>query len=110
MARDNEWDLDGLRASTGAASMWTLPVPQFAAFVWWWATHDAEEKDRTKFKNKLWMPPVGDTSPIPANSPWSPEAENAALAAFSAQVGGPAARQGASMGGGSAGTPPSSAR
>jgi hypothetical protein len=69
--------------------MWTLDVRMFAAYVWWFVTKEADEKERAKFRSRLWVPPpTRRAEPIPENSPWNPEAENKALAALQAQIGG----------------------
>jgi len=56
------------------------------SFVWWFYTHDVEEQERDKFKARLWRPPTKDT-PIPKESPWSPENEMAGFHALKAMAG-----------------------
>jgi len=61
-----------------------LPIGKWCSFVWWWFTHDADRTEVQKFRNNLWIPPVG--AEIPRESPWSAENETAAFASFKAGI------------------------
>lgn len=62
-----------------------LPLDRFCNFIWWWATRNAtDEQEIDKLRAQLWRPPPG-VAPHP-DSPWAPEAEAQAFAAFKAQV------------------------
>lgn len=63
-------------------------MDRLCSFVWWFFTREAEDVDKDKFRARLWMPPKGDTKPIPRESPWSPENEMAGFAALKAATGG----------------------
>jgi len=62
-------------------------VRRLLNYVWWWATRNAEEKERTKFRNRLWQPPKGTSAQdIPEKSPWSRKNESAALGSLKASL------------------------
>lgn len=81
-------EIEGLAVSQNMPSLTALPLHRFCSFIWWWATRNAEdEKALAKFENAMWRPPAGWSAPIPAESPWSPERENAAFGALKAGLG-----------------------
>lgn len=63
-----------------------LDVPSLLDYIWWYFTKESDEAERTKFQARLWRPPSID-APIPPQSPWSAESENAAFSALKAQTG-----------------------
>jgi len=69
-----------------AARVASLEVEDMIAFVWWFFTREAEPKERAAFEARLWRPPT-PTTPIPVESPWSPEREMAAFSALKAETG-----------------------
>lgn len=81
---EHHWTkIDGLLASRGEDPL-LLPPDRFLNLIYWWATKDAaDQKELDKFDRRLWRPPPGVRAP--AGSPWSPEAETQAFAAFSAE-------------------------
>lgn len=80
--------MDGHAVAHGAPDPGDLPVRRLLNYVWWWATRNAEEKEKTKFKNRIWQPPVGTTAAeIPERSPWSPKNEAAAIGSLKASLG-----------------------
>lgn len=79
------WDtLDGYAAAHGMPPLHELTLDRFCNFTWYMMTRFAEQKEVDKIKAKLWVPPPKSTAPIPANSPWSAEAETRAFAAVKA--------------------------
>lgn len=69
-----------------------MPIDRFLNLVYFWATEDAAEKDKTRFDVKLNMP---DTRPGRLNadrpdSPWTKENEERALATLVGQLAGAA--------------------
>ena len=78
-----QWaDVDGWAVSKNIPRLESLPLDRFAHLVWFWATRNAEEKDVTKFRTRLWMPPKGEAAD--KRGPWSPEAETSAFKALKA--------------------------
>jgi len=67
-----------------------LSMNRFLNLVYFWATEDAEEKDKVKFDVKLNMPDAKRAARAASNpdSPWSKRNEENALAAFTAQLAG----------------------
>lgn len=61
-----------------------LDFDRYLNLVYAWYTDGMDEAQIAKFDARLWMPPKG--APIPKESPWSPENETAAFAAFKASV------------------------
>lgn len=78
MALDNWQDIDGWAVGHGVGDLGRLELDRFVNFVWWWATRDAEQKDRDKFESHLWMPPPGEEG----RGVWSAEAEMAGFSAL----------------------------
>lgn len=68
-------DIDGYAVSRGLGRLEDMPLDRFANFVWWWVTHGADEKERDKFRIRLWRPPKGEVG----QGPWSAEAETKAF-------------------------------
>jgi hypothetical protein len=76
-----------------------LPIDRFLNLLYFWATENAEDKDRRKFDTKLNLP---DSRPgkrlrqaARPDSPWSKDNEERSLALFAAQLKGDAAVPGA---------------
>lgn len=85
IALDNWLAVDGYAAAQGMRPLRKLTLDRFVAYVYWWATRNAQdEKDLAKFERQLWMPPTPDA---PARGPWSPEAEMASLRGLKAGIG-----------------------
>jgi hypothetical protein len=61
-----------------------LPVDRLLNLVYFWLTKDGTREQVAEFDRDLWLPPVSAPmdAPIPAESPWSKESEEAAMAAF----------------------------
>lgn len=74
--------LDGFAVSRGV-SFEELPLPRFLNFVYWWATRNAGEEEKTKFDRKLWQPPKGEVG----QGIWSAESESAAFASLKNALG-----------------------
>lgn len=69
-------DLDGYAVGHGIGDLRELPLDRFVNFVWWWATHGMEKKDRDTFEQRVYMPPKGV---VPEKGPWTAEAETQGL-------------------------------
>lgn len=61
-----------------------LPFDRFISLLYAWMTKDLDEAGLAKFDAQLWQPVKGVE--IPAESPWSPENEQKAFAAFKSSV------------------------
>lgn len=61
-----------------------LPLNRFCSFVMYMLTRNGSETDNAKLRAKLWRPPPGVAAD--PRSPWSPENEKNALAAFKSQA------------------------
>lgn len=61
-----------------------LSVDRLLNLVYYWLTKDGTVEQIAAFDRDLWLPPANAPmdAPIPAESPWSKESEEAALAAF----------------------------
>lgn len=70
----------------GLADLRTLPIERFVNFVWWLFTRNSDEKDRAKFKARLWQPPKGEAV-TDKRSPWSPENESKAFSGLQMALG-----------------------
>jgi hypothetical protein len=62
-----------------------LEIDQMVSLVWWIFTRDSEPEERERFKARLWVPPTTN-APIPVESPWSAENENAAFESLLAET------------------------
>lgn len=83
----NNWDtLDGYAAAHGMPPLTELTLDRFCNFTWYMMTRNADKKDYDRLKTQLWVPPPKSSAPIPANSPWSAEAESKAFASVKALV------------------------
>lgn len=78
--------MDGHAVGNGLGDLKELPLGRFTNFIWWLWTHRGDEKDRAKFRARLWLPPKGQEV-TDARSPWSPEAEGKAFAGLKASLG-----------------------
>lgn len=58
-----------------------LPLDRFCNLVYFWATEDAEPKEKNKFDARLNMPDARarKRGTAATTGPWTPEAETAAL-------------------------------
>jgi hypothetical protein len=70
-----------------------LPFNRFLNLVYFWATEDAEDKEKDKFDIRLNMPDARTrakrpTAAIVQSSPWSKENEESALHGLAAALGG----------------------
>lgn len=72
-------DIDGFSVAHNMGRLSEMPLDRFTNFIWWWATKEADSKDREKFERRLYMPPKGVA---PTTGPWSAEAETAAFGAL----------------------------
>lgn len=54
--------------------------------MWWLWTRNGDEKDKARFRAKVWQPPKG-TEVVDKRSPWSPENELKAFASVQAALG-----------------------
>ena len=89
IALDHWRAIDGFAVSQNMPALGTLALDRFTSFIWWYATRNAEsEQAIAKFEAALWRPPPNLAAPIPKESPWSPEAENAALSNLKASLAG----------------------
>ncbi|AWY05285.1 hypothetical protein QDA01_gp75 [Microbacterium phage Cinna] len=61
-------------------------MERFCNFVWWLWTRNGDEKDKAKFKARLWQPPKGQAV-TDRRSPWSPENESKAFGALQSALG-----------------------
>lgn len=68
----------------GIPPLGSLPLDRFCNLVYYWFTRNADSKDLAKFRNRLWVPPVGQVPT--ARSPWSPQAESSAFGALKAAL------------------------
>lgn len=84
LAVDNWADIDGYAVSRGLGPLGELSIERFANFIWWWATHGAESKEKDKFRARLWQPPKGV---VPEKGPWSAEEETKAFSALKKSLG-----------------------
>lgn len=85
IALANWLPLDGFAVGHGLPPLGDLPIERLCAFVYWWATRNAqEEKDVARFDRQLWLPPAPDVE-VKAG-PWSPEAEMASLRGLKASL------------------------
>lgn len=78
--------MDGYAVGHGLADLRDLPIERFCTFVWWLWTRNGDEKDRAKFKARLWQPPKGKAV-TDRRSPWSPENESKAFASLQSALG-----------------------
>lgn len=78
--------MDGYAVGHGLDDLRYLRIDRFVNFVWWLFTRNGEEKDRDKFKARLWMPPKGQAV-TDRRSPWSPANETSAFAALQSTLG-----------------------
>jgi hypothetical protein len=86
VALDHWRDLDGWAVAQRLKDLRKMPLDRFVNLVWYWATKDApSEADLAKFEAQIWRPLPGMAA---TEGPWSPEAENAALASLKAGLGG----------------------
>lgn len=85
LALDNWRDVNGW-AIGHRISLPDLTPGQFEDFMWWWATHNMESKDRDKFERALWQPPRGHAG----QGVWSAENETSGLMSLKSQVNGTA--------------------
>lgn len=86
----SQWPtLDGWAASKGVDPL-TLPFDRFLNLVYFWATEDAEEREKDKFDVKLYKPDERaiktKKAATDARSPWTKENEEAALGGFVASL------------------------
>ena len=72
-------DLDGFAVAHAIPSLHDLSLDRFCNFVWWWATREADQKERDRFERRLYQPPKGYA---PKTGPWSAEAETSAFASL----------------------------
>ena len=66
-----------------------LPFARYLNLVYFWATEDAEEKDRNRFDVRLNMPDERARrtgAAVSKDSPWSKENEERALSGFVASL------------------------
>lgn len=63
---------DGMAVSRGI-DPYALPLDRLISFIYWWCTHNMDEKQLHKFDARLWIPPPGKE----ARGPWSAENETA---------------------------------
>lgn len=61
-----------------------LPPDRFFSLAYVWLLGERDEVEKAKFDAKLWLPEKGKA--IPKESPWSPENESKAFAAFKAET------------------------
>lgn len=54
--------------------------------MWWLWTRNGDEKDKAKFKARLWMPPKGQAVED-KRSPWAAENESKAFASLQSTLG-----------------------
>jgi len=84
-ALDHWWELDGYAAAHNLPELGELPLPRFLAFVYYMLTRNLDENELAKLRARLWRPPPGEVVTDP-RSPWAPQNEAAAFAAFKAQA------------------------
>ena len=76
----DQWrDLDGYAVAHNMGRLSEMPLDRFTNFVWWWATREADQKERDRFERRLYQPPKGYA---PKVGPWSAEAETNAFASL----------------------------
>ncbi|UDL16227.1 hypothetical protein SEA_KOZIE_31 [Microbacterium phage Kozie] len=78
--------MDGYAVAHGVGDLRELPLERFVNFIWWLWTRNGDEKDRAKFRARLWQPPKGQAV-TDRRSPWSPENEAKAFASVQAALG-----------------------
>lgn len=76
-------DLDGYAVSRNMPRVRDMPMDRFCNFVWFFFTRNADEKEKEKFEQRLWLPPKGEVG----RGIWSAEAEQDALASLKRQLG-----------------------
>lgn len=74
----------GEAVSRGLEDLDEMPLKRFVPFMWWYCTHDREQKHVDRFRNRLWQPPKGEAAA--PQSPWAPEKETAAFASLKATL------------------------
>ena len=88
LATEYRDDLDGYLIGHGLmTSARDFPADKMCSFVWWFFTRESTHEESEKFKARLWRPAVGDTKPIPKESPWSAENEMKGFASLKAMTG-----------------------
>lgn len=93
-----QWDvIDGYAVSRNMPRLERLPLDRFAHFIWWFLTRNGDADEVEKLRGRVWRPPLNDTAPIPAKSPWSAESETSGFAALRAGLSGTAPRTGAEV-------------
>jgi hypothetical protein len=78
--------VDGYAVGHGLGDLRDLPLDRFVNFIWWLWTRNGDDKDKAKFRARLWQPPKG-TAVTDRRSPWSPENESKAFAAVQSALG-----------------------
>lgn len=79
-------EFDGWAASLNVDPL-SLSYARFCNLAYHWITKDGDSEEVTKYKVKLWIPFKRSTSkPLPKDSPWSAENENASLSQFLGEV------------------------
>lgn len=76
-------DIDGYAVSRGLGRLEQMQLDRFVNFVWWWTTNGAEQKEKDKFRARLWQPPKGEVG----QGPWSAEAESKAFQGLKQSLG-----------------------
>lgn len=71
---------DGLCASQGFDPL-EMPWDRFLNLSYWFLTRNGDEESIAKFDRWLWVP-FDVAEEVPAESPWSVESQEAAMAAF----------------------------
>lgn len=84
LAVEHWTDLDGYAVAHSIPRLQELDIDRLCNFVWWWVTHNADQKERDKFKRRLFMPPKGEEV---TTGPWSAEAETSAFSALRQSLG-----------------------